>query len=99
MQLGDGRAAVKAHEGVTGDPDKRRWLFDFIIRAQNFPVVIDQLQRVPGRGKREEHILGNDQDTALAAPLELVRGPNLRENVVAAVRGRWTTVFFRPIEG
>src|SRR6266568_3490389 len=99
MQLGDGRTVVKADEGVIGDPDKRRWLFHPIVRAQTFVVEIDQVQRVPSRGKREKQILSNNQDTALAFPLEFVRGPDLRENVVAGVRRRWTGVFFRPIRG
>src|SRR5437899_2254635 len=62
MQLGDGRTVVKADEGVIGDPDKRRWLFHPIVRAQTFVVEIDQVQRVPSRGKREKQILSNNQE-------------------------------------
>src|SRR5207253_2480737 len=51
------------------------------------------------KGKSKGSILIVAQDTALAFPLEFVRGPDLRENVVAGVRRRWTGVFFRPIRG
>src|ERR1700694_5634346 len=82
---------------MVGDPDKRRRLFHFVIRVQTFLVVIDQLQGVPGRRQREKEILGGDQNTSSTCPLECVRGPDLREYVVTAVRRRRAAVLLGPI--
>src|SRR5882757_940191 len=97
MQLGDGRTVVKAHEGMVCDSDKSRRLFHFVVRVQTFFVVIDQLQRVPSRCKCEEQVLGDDQNTASTCPLGCFCRPDLREYVVATVRGRRADVLLGPV--
>src|SRR5467141_440337 len=82
---------------MVGDPDKRRRLFHFVIRVQTFLVVIDQLQRGRGRCKREKQVLGGDQNTASTSPLGGFCRPDLREYVVAIVRGRRAAVLLGPI--
>src|SRR6267143_5429420 len=82
---------------MVGDPDKRRRLFHFVIRVQTFLVVIDQLQRGRGRCKREKQVLGGDQYTASTSPLGGFCRPDLREYVVAIVRGRRAAVLLGPI--
>ncbi len=78
VYLGDRRTVVKADEGMAGGRDQRGRLFHRVFRVQFVLVVIDQLQRVPGRGKREEQILRGDQDTASTCAFECVRRPDLR---------------------
>src|SRR6266481_7167806 len=97
MQLGNGRTVVKAHEGMVSDSDKSRRLFHFVVRVQTFFIVIDQLQRVPGRCEREEQVLGDDQNTASTCPLGCFCRPDLREYVVATVRGRRADVLLGPV--
>ncbi len=97
MQLRCGRTVFKADEGMVGDPNHRRRLFHFVVRVQTLLVVNDELQGVPGRRQREKQVLGGDQNTASTCPLECVRGPDLREYVVTAVRRGRATVLLSPI--
>src|SRR6267154_3744670 len=99
MQLGDGRTVVKADEGMVPKPDKRRWLFHFVIQAQSVLAVVGQFQRVPGRRGREKQVLGRDQNGASACPLEFFCRPDLGEYVIAIVRRRGAVVLLGPTPG
>src|SRR2546430_7679371 len=62
---------------MAGDPHKRRRLFHFVLRVQIILGVVDQLQRVPGRGEREKQVLCGNQNSAPACSLECFRRPDL----------------------
>src|SRR5262249_32417417 len=70
-----------------------------VVRLQSALLIVDQLERVGGLRRREEHIFSGDQDGRASRSSERIRRPDLRQHIAASIRWRWAFVFLGPVLG